>query len=224
MKTTIAIPCIWDHFCFLDRALSRIMVGTVVPDEVVVVISMVDNGNKLHGINVLKKRFGGFFDLKIEHFSQQLLTPDTREKLTNYITGDLILYHDADDTQHSQRVEVVKKFFEERDIVHLCHSYQFSYEGEAGQVDINNAQTFSSQLLYDKYFVRGEMPKAFGAAFMRTMASALCIRREVLDKISWKGLAHRCEDREFCLQTLREFNKTLLVNLPLLNYFVGNTR
>lgn len=224
LRTSVAIPCARHHVRYLDNALSKIARGTEVPDEVVIVVSPVEGQEQLDRLNRLYEKFKDIFALEIKWCEQRLDAASARERLTESLNGDVILYHDADDTQHPQRLEIVKRFFKEHDIVHLCHSYTTFSEGEAGEIVYDNIQTAPSQELYEKYFVQGPMPKAFGAGFMRTHAGALCIRREVLQKVAWAGLVQGVEDREFCLNVLKTFNKSILIDAPLLNYNTSDER
>ncbi len=219
MKTTVAIPCAWHHVRYLDAALSKIAAGTELPDEVVIVISPVEAHKELHHVNTLWQKFRKIFHLVIEFYEFPLGIVSARHALTKYVSGDVIIYHDADDTQHPQRVEIVKSFFDEYDIVHLCHSYKMFSEGEAGKIKYDDIKVTPSHILYERFFVRGNIPKAFGHGPVRIHAGALCIRREVLQKVSWGDLIPGVgEDAEFCLKIVEVFNKTILVDAPLLNY------
>jgi len=219
MKTTVAIPCAWHHVRYLDAALSKIAAGTELPDEVVIVISPVEAHKELRHVNTLWHKFRKYFHLKIEFCEHRLDVVRARHALTPNLTGDVVIYYDADDTQHPQRVEIVKRFFDEYDIVHLCHSYKTFSEGEAGEIVYDDIKVTPSHRLYERYFVTGKKPKAFGSPFMRTGAGCLCIRREVLRKVSWDNMKPGVgEDAEFCLKVLEVFNKTILVDAPLLNY------
>ena len=66
--------------------------------------------------------------------------------------------------------------------------------------------------------------KSLEARFMRTHAGALCIRREVLQKVTWAGSVQGAEDREFFLNVLKTFNKAILIDAPLLNYNTSDER
>jgi len=224
MKTSIAIPCAWHHVRYLDAALSKIAGGTELPDEVVIVISPVQKHQKLHDLNRMWHKFRKYFRLKIEFCEHRLDAACARHALTINLTGDVVLYHDADDTQHPQRVELVKRFFNEHDIVHLCHSYHTISEGQASQIKYDDIKVTPSHKLYERFFVKGKMPKAFGYGRVRITAGALCIRRDVLHKVEWAGLLPGVEDREFCLNVLKIFNKTNLIDAPLLNYNTSDER
>jgi hypothetical protein len=219
MKTTIAIPCAWHHVRYLDAALSKIAAGTELSDEVVIVISPVEAHKDLRLIHTLWHKFREYFHLIIEFCEHPMDAARARHALTGNLTGDVIIYHDADDTQHPQRVEIVKRFFDEYDIVHLCHSYKMFNEGQAGRIAYDDIKVTLSDHLYKNYFVTGPKPNAFGSPFMRTHAGGLCIRREVLQKVSWHNMKTGLgEDAEYCLKVLEVFNKTILVDAPLLNY------
>lgn len=222
MKISLAIPCAHNHIERLDELVCHILRGTTLPDEIVIVVSGIAEDEKydemLYG---LERKFRGVRSLRIVSYAHKLNIPTARHILSNQVTGDLIMYHDADDLQSLTRVKIVKWFFERYDIVHLCHSYRFFNEEWLPTQNPWHIKIFSSDVLYEKYVTEKEVPKSFGSPFMKTCAGALCIRREVLEKVSWEGLRLRGQDTDFCLNVLKEFNKTILIDAVLYSYFVS---
>jgi glycosyltransferase involved in cell wall biosynthesis len=194
------------------------------PDEVVVIVSPVTDESILNNI---KNKYDQRLNLKIFCAACQLNAALSRDFLTQHITGDLILYHDADDYQHPQRVEIVKKFFENFDIVQLCHSYSYLHEGCAGKLDYNDISYVKGEGFYDRYFVKKEQVGAFGdiISSQKTHAGALCIKRELLEDIWWKNTPipfqnRRAEDYWFNMQAFEKYNRFLLIDAPIYVYRV----
>lgn len=219
MKITIAIPCLAIDIPCLDRTLSGIKNGTVIPDEVVITASQVEADYQHNVLEALQNKFKTYFKLIINECFEKLGFIQARNALTQFITGDLILYHDADDIQHPQRIEIVKHFFEENDIVHLCHSYRFSEEKEIGNINYSSIRVIKSEALIEEYKDRewSEQGFAFGAPFLRIHAGACCIKKEVLEKVGWGG-TYPGEDCKFCLDILRTFGKTILIDAQIYIY------
>ena len=221
LKVSIAIPCIWNHFGYLTKAFDSIINGTLIPNQIAISISPVITNDQKKEIFELCKKYTNYCKITVGYNNKKMNTPITRESLSKILDGDIILYHDADDWQHYQRVEIVKKIFMDYDIVHLCSSYQFDYEGEYGNIDYDKIKKIDSNTLYREYFVENNIPRAFGAPFMKTHASSLSIKKEVLSKILWKGLEHRKEDMQFCMNVLKQYNKSMIIDAPIFNYRVS---
>jgi len=217
MRTTIAIPCGAHHLKFLDKVLESIASGVELPDEVLIVVSPVINDHQREIIEGLQNKFKDSLKLGIMKEKEALSGADARNFLTKFMKEGIILYHDADDTQHPQRVEIVKRFFNEYDIVHLCHSYKFFSEGQAEEIDYETIKIVRSKELVEKYKSLNWEVQAFGSPFMRITAGACCIKREVIEKIWWSGPVPGV-DRRFCLEILKNFRKTILIDAPLYNY------
>lgn len=224
MKTTIVIPCAKYHLWILDRTLTSIISGTRIPDEVIIAVSPIEADSQHEIIERLQGKFGKFFRLVIIKESRKLLHAEARNFPIKFIQGGLVLYHDADDTQHPQRIEIVQRFFNEYDIVHLCHSYRYSGEGQAGKIDYNTIRVIPTEKLIERYSGKNwEEIRAFGSPFMRTHVGACCVRKRVLDKVKWPGL-YPGEDLRFCLNVLQKFKKTILIDAPLYNYNTSDSR
>lgn len=224
MKTTIAIPCVDRHLNKLDRLLSHIIKGTILPDEVVVAVFPIVKKEQHDMISKLSDKFGKSFDLRFIKSTDQMARQTARNFLIPYLQGDLILWHDADDTQHPQRVEIVKQFFDTYDIVHFCHSYRKGKEKEIGNIVFNNIKCFNSELVlrrYNKQILNYDAIDwttfAFGGGIVKTHAGACCIRKEVLEKIKF-AREYPGEDAKFCFDILKTFKKTLLTDAKLYNY------
>jgi len=223
MKTTIAIPCIHYHIHFLERTLKGIVSGTELPDKVVIVISYVTTQGQRKQIQKLRNKFGKRLNLTIIEVRQFLLHSEARNYLIKYLDPGLILFHDADDVQHPQRLEIVKYFFNKHDIVHLCHGWKKMGRALPNTIDINKIKVFTCQNIIDGYNQFGWKPRAFGALFMTTHSGACCIKREVLEEFSWEGVAPG-EDSRFCFRVLKKFKKTILIDVPLYSYSLREFR
>lgn len=219
MKITIAIPCTISHFKFLDFAIEKIINGTILPDEILVSISPYSG---LPGISPIIKKYENIINIKIFSSEKFLDAAQARDLMTPYINGDLVIYHNADDYQHPQRVEIVKKYFEEFDIVHLVHSYSLFDEGCCGNINKEKIISANGSTIYDRFFASkiGSLP--FGAGFGKLHTGVPCIKRFILEKIKWDIPREviRMEDYFFSVNILREFNKTLMIDAPLYIYKV----
>ena len=228
MKTTIAIPCIERHLGNLDNLLSSVVKGTVLPDEVIIAAFHILKEEQHIIIDRLLDKFKNYFELKIIKETETKDRQESRNFLIPYLQrsqSDLILWHDADDTQHPQRIEIIKRFFKEQDIVHLCHAYRTGKEKEIGNIDFDTIRCISSEQMhqcYNEKFLNYDNINwgtfAFGYGFdMPITAGSCCVKKEVLEKIKFTH-EYPGEDSKFCFDILKHFKKTILIDAKIYNY------
>jgi len=218
-KVTLAIPCMWSHFKYMKALLESIRSSSMVPEEIVISISDVNVRSKKEQISFLFKSFKN--DLNIVFTLSEQLQPayTARDTISPLITGDLIIYHDADDMPHYNRFEYIKRFFEEYDIVHLNHSYRFFREPDVGNIKYDDIKVVRGGLtLYESYFGEKRVHHLYGSPYMRTAIGPTSIKKEVLSKVSWKNRRVGNEDNTFCLEVLQAFKKSMLIDAKIYSY------
>ncbi|HBY66690.1 MAG TPA: hypothetical protein DEG69_02260 [Flavobacteriaceae bacterium] len=234
MKTSLVIPCSPEHFVnTLPSVLRTYEGGTVKPDEVVVSLSQAPLLQKMKvkqedSAYISQCISGNIFDkFKIlNHNTRQTHGPN-RQEGSLASTGDIIIYSDADDVAHRQRIEIIKYFFENYDIAHLNHRWIGDKEGFR-DIDLGEIKYVNSQDMYKNYFPNQNIKeclnatRAYGGGFMTyTHTGHTSISREGLQKVRWKDwgeLWSPAEDYEFCMETLYSFNKSMLIKVPLIEY------
>lgn len=234
MKTSLVIPCTPEHFVnTLPSVLRTYENGTVKPDEVIVSLSLAP---LLKGMTIPEEdvRYisrcvsGDVFEKFniLSHSTRQSHGPN-RQLGSLASTGDVIIYSDADDVAHNQRVEIIKHFFQKYDIVHLNHRWIGDKDGFR-KIDLDEIKYVNSQDMYESYFPNKNIreclsaTRAYGGGFMTyTHTGHTSIRREVLQKVRWKDwgeLWSPAEDYEFCMEALYNYNKSMLIKVPLIEY------
>ena len=240
MKISIVIPCIPRHFMQLHNVLQKLHDGTRVPDEVVVVLT---ESNRIHVplIDSLreigKTFFPSFVVVTLPHVTY---SGPARQAGSVVSTGEVIIYQDADDIPHKQRVEVLEHFFNTTDALHINHAYYHNVEATSPPICIGDIHTVPSQTVFSRYFPTGSIAECvkttfsygdnLGFTFPLIHVGATSVRREVLGQVSWKdvsnlslvsdpGLRPRTEDYEFCMEVLHKFNRSLLLDAQLYYYY-----
>ena len=161
---------------------------------------------------------------------ERLYAGPNRQMAESLCSGDIIIYQDDDDLPHQRRVEVVKKIFEQFDIVSLNHSYSFL----GGQsIPFEKTRMFSGEYLYKKYFPNDKLEDcksygAYGHGFEFSVhAGVVCIRKELLKDIKWKHHddlkiapypKEKTEDFEFCFETLFYKKNSVIIDAPIYYY------
>jgi len=240
MKVSMVIPCAPKDFYKLCNVLNFTASCSKKPDEVILGISQIHMFQQDELEKVQKLGPTLFNEFKITGVVDKHWPGPNRQRASEVATGDIIIYQDADDLPHFQRVEHISRFFEEMDIVHLNSAYfhsAFTYEHRVNYEDV---KTVESNTIYKRYFPSGDLKECtkvtwsygdnLGFKFPLIHVGATSIRRSVLEKIQWKdvkdltlcddqGFKHRTEDYEFCMSLLHTFNKSLLIDAPLYYYY-----
>lgn len=202
MTVSVFIATTPNHIIFLDKILySYIHKSTIKPDQLVVSISDFPNIDTDLYMDLKSKYQNVLF---LEHSEIKLAGPN-RQFSKEYCNSDIILYQDSDDLPHIQRIEVVKYFFENYDIVHLHHSYfnltnyinlidennKFNYNEDL--INVNTINFIKSENFYNTLFPNKNLldcrdSNIFNSIFnpFKPHHGAFAIKKEVLDEIKWK--------------------------------------
>jgi len=236
MKISVYIPSIPRSFDNLKNIVNIYNSGTVVPDEIVINASGVDTQESIDKLIDIQKMDN------VKLYVQKLMVSagNNRSHTKELTSGDLIIYQDDDDIPSPQRVEVVKHYFEEYDIVALNHTINFNRPVPMLDIDYSKIRVVTSDELTKRYLPFGDLASVwnytryYGAEFgFRIGTGVVCIRREVLDDIEWKepynvSLCRKGdgtgEDYDFCLETLYKYNKSMLIDIPLYEYKIDLER
>jgi Glycosyl transferase family 2 len=235
MTISLIIPTTPNHFKYLKCVLSHYLNGTVLPDEVIISIS---NSHQID--RVLIDSLKNDYENKFKRFilvenNYRVEEGPNRGKGSEYSKCDILTYHDSDDIPHPQRIEIIKHFFDNYDILHLNHSY--SFDTKFTSINIDTIQTKTSDELYSKYFKNlsseirprkvyddngNSLP--YGSGF----GWAICggptsIKKEVLNKVKWNQTMDVSYDYDFSMDSLFYLNKSIIINVPLIWYNkIGN--
>lgn len=239
MIISLFIPTIPRHIKYLCRLLESVKNGSVQPDEIVVSISDYNLCDK-EMLKYIENKYKDIFFIKND---KQLNSGPNRQLSKDYCRGDIIIYHDSDDISHPQRIEIIKYFFENYDILHLNHACSRDNEtNEFKNIKIENIKITKSDVIYKKYFPNNnindclKITNSYGSEFLDPGEHSCCgpmaIRKEVLDVIKWKDrleLTHSpnwntlsykgAEDYEFCMDVLFNLKKSMLINSKIYVYY-----
>lgn len=120
-KVSVLIPCHYTHFPLLEELLSAYENQTVPPNEVVISLSQAGELDPAL-IEAFEQKSWSFKVILLKH-TQKYAAAINRKLATKACSGELLMFQDADDLPHPQRVEIVKFIFEHNRIDHLVHSF-----------------------------------------------------------------------------------------------------
>lgn len=204
MRTSVIVPCVARHFFWLSGMLEAYQNQTVRPDEVVISLSEVEK-IPASQIAFLEKGLWDF-KLKIIRNNGVVFEGQNRTIAMDNSTGDILIFSDADDLPHPQRVEVAKYIFENYEVDHMLHAFASSRKN-VSPILIKDIQplrfaNFDEILRY-----------AYAANVPITTGSPCCLRK-VGNAIKWSGTA----DVEYTRQVYAKFKNNIVLNLNLILY------
>lgn len=207
LKISVIIPCHYLHFKHISGLIENYELQTRIPDELIIVISeyhkiksgLIDEiENKDYKINVIL--------IKIEEKSP---AGNNRYIGTEKAVGDIIIFQDADDLAHFQRVEIIEYLFKRyENIVHICHGYTekntvVKYKIKYVPHGIYKHNMFRNHKEMSKYNMTN---------------GNIAIRKNIYDKIEWVRDLYRAQDVPFNRNIFKIYGKFLLIKVPLYIY------
>lgn len=207
---TVVIPCHYLHFNHLDNLLKILNAQSKLPNEVIIVLSEA-NKLKKDKINALKeKKFK--YKLILHEINEISYAGNNRYIGSKKGSGNIIIFQDADDIPHKQRIELIDHvFLKYQNINHITHSYreekdinnQKKYikgKTEAIKIEFN---IFNDHVLTDSYKITN---------------GNIAIRKKIIDEIDWLKERKRGQDIGLNRIIFRKYKSFIHINVPLLYY------
>jgi hypothetical protein len=209
MTTSVIVPCVARHFFWLSGMLEAYQNQTVRPDEIVISLSEVEN---LSSREIDFLELGNWdFKLKVLRNQGKIMDGENRTIAMDNATGDILLFSDADDIPHPQRVEIVKYIFENYEVEHILHAYSFSRAGIFPlNIDDIKVLKFPSFMDVINYSARTNVPITAGSP---------CFLKSIGKAIKWHGT----QDHDYNRQVYDLFKKNIVIPLNLILYRVNLT-
>lgn len=236
MKTSLVIAATNGNFSYLDCVLAHYRDGVVKPDQVVISLSNAHLVNASR-ISALKTKYSDIFeDLKLLQHNHIMVQGPNRDSATMAADNEIIISNDADDIPHPQRVQVIKHYFENHDILHLNHSYQTHDDMQFREVNMGEVQMLDAEQTYKYLFPNyngepysGRRPNPAVYGFGKTHYSGYgpweCIHagcpsfhKSVFDSIRWRNTEEYAWDFDFDFDVVFHFKKSVMIDSKLLWY------
>jgi hypothetical protein len=225
VKISVFIPCIPRHWVFIAGIAAAYASGSVAPAEIVCFLS------NAAGVATDRRNING---IRVITSNDLVHAGPARQKALDLCSGDIIMYNDAEDIPHPQRVEIVKREFEQNDIMHLTHSFAFINEPKVGRID--KYASWGQKKINETYFRNGRLTDckvalSYGHHIARQTAGPCCILKSVLKKVKWEssrnvrlhplakpGIMSGGEDYDFCMKVAYMFRKSKMIDAKLITY------
>ena len=229
MKTSIYIPVSNKSINRLYTIVEMYNVAEVRPDEIIINACGIDDEVSLGILRQIHDRKHD--NVKIYARKTFDSIPDNSNYAKALTSGDLVMFHDPNVLPSTKRVDIVKKYFENHDILVLHHiGYTVDLYLDEKMV-VDTTRVVQSSDLYSRYFPfriktdAWSFTRRYGQEFgvIGLDINSVCVRKEVLSENSWKN-DYECEiyrgrkdgfGYEFALQNLYKYNKSDILNIPL---------
>ena len=187
---SLVIPCACEQFKFLEPLIKEILKQTLLPNEIVISLSESDKilPSDLKRLEVLDTPFS----IKIIKNIEKKTPGENRQIASEKAEYDYIIYQDADDLPHIQRIEIMNYVFENFDANHIMHLV-----------------TKHSKMLRNRHIIENIKPhkwnKRTSLKGSPTTAGNIGIHKRVLEKVKWTN--HKVgEDTRFTDNVLANFD------------------
>lgn len=202
MRISIVIPCHYSHFKYLPGILNIYEKQTMKPYEIVVVISEYDKLSE-DEINSLKLKSKYKFQLNIIKINEVSYAGNTRRIGTENAIGDIIIFQDADDIPHKNRIRIIRNLFKKhKKIDFICHSYS------------RNKNILKSNQNYPKYFILKK--NIFRNIKLRKSLMIAhgnyAIRSRIKNNLNWFPDLKRCQDLTACIDICDKYKGLYIYN------------
>ncbi len=208
-EITVVIPCHYKHLKFMYKLLDEYNKQTFLPLEVIIVVCETRKVKNME-IDILNDKLYKY-ELKIIKIKEKSAAGNNRYRGTSEAKGDIVVFQDADDLPHKQRLEIVRYFFiKYPDMVHICH--QFSYS----QVELGRRYSLEDvryKLLDLDIFI---VPRLRIPA--KITNGNVAIRKRIYKTLNWYKFKFRGQDVSLNSFIFNKYNRTLLIREPLYYY------
>ena len=154
---TNSIPVVFKHLKHLAYAVRSILEQTLLPNEIIIIIS--EYVKNAVNDKILEEIERDIDKLNIKSifktFSRRQYAGKNREIAYNLCATDLIIYQDCDDWAHKQRNEIFLQTFERTKSPHILHGWTTDQDSKNRHIDNDTIKT-------SKYVNRGGQGLANG--------------------------------------------------------------
>ena len=211
MNISIVIPVFPPHFIHLETCLKNIMESTIMPKEIIIAASEMNNESKDTLYNKLQHITNNLTKLIITNTEEKAFSGINRNRGVEFSSGEIIVFIDADDFTHRQKIEIIDFIFKKHlDCKMLLHNYTKNNNFEISNYDLNKLNEF-------KYLGGFEKTDIVKNNMNRIHRGHSTIKKSVFNLVQFKNEMHR-EDNIFTKKVHQIFNSSYFVPIELMIY------
>jgi len=224
---SIVIPCHPPYFQYLDRLFVNINTQTLLPLDVILVCSQCtqEKASFLYKQLELVKRG---YELSIISSEDVCFASENRNKGVVLAKGDYIMFLDADDIYHKQKIEITSKMIE------ICNPNIIMHHFYNTTVNLNETIT---NIIYDRldefikqnYFPRNrenEITSEYtGFSLLRDIHyGSTVVKKSIFDTVKYENKMKLGEDGLFVRDVLEKHGEVYLLDCSLMVYNRRDTK
>ena len=219
-KTSISvvIPCHNTHFKYLNECIQNILQSTLLPNEIIVSLNNVQIIGDCKVDNIEKKYNKN--GLKILRNYTSLPASENRHNGSIQSKNDIIIYTDADDLIHPQKIEIINHFFKKYpDTLHINHEYSNKFNVNSFNINKIKFANYNKVSKICQNIENYTNLDWYNLPNRQVHAGHLSIKKKVLKHVKWDILMKTVgEDSKFCREICNKFNKSIIILEPLSFY------
>lgn len=202
-SVSVVVPCAAAHVVHLPELIRHLNQQTDRPNEIIVAVSGLSRPPTLPTNTV---------PVKIVHDGTKRNAAQNRNRGTAASRSHVVVYQDADDIPHTQRIEVVRHLFMNFEIEHLMHGFIMAVNRRA-----------PDGWTIGRYHVERDAhrhtKRADGYAFEMGLTNGNpAVLRSLALKVRWPEHRNVGEDVEFNTRACKQSRSNATLNWPLLLY------
>lgn len=205
----LIIPCLFSHFKNIRKTLDSFKNQELINNIIIVLNNINNNDTNFDFLKDYKLK------LKIVKIKDKMLPGIARQEGLRFVKSDYVVFHDADDEAHPDKLLILKNCFEKYKCDHILHLIQ------PIELDFLNYQLDKIRVVNDKelrkYYQKTKKCD-FGDIIGKRCSQGLsAVRVNKIIDIEWLNIKSG-EDKDFNIKSMLKGNKMLLVDCYLSKY------
>ena len=185
-------------------------------NEIIVVCNGINSKHKLE-INEKKNFFNLNNEKRIKYIEidNKLHPGIARNKGIKQSNSEYIIFHDADDIPHPNKLEILKYIFDNNNVEHILYFLQplgFKFIN----YNFENIKIISSEKIY-KYYNKNKDINIGNIINKRVCQGHISIKKKASINLNWSN-KKTAEDKDFNIQSLKKGNKIIMIDVILAEY------
>ncbi len=222
---SVLIPCSECHAKFLPNLMEDLSNQSRIPDEVVISLSSVGKVPTELLAEISSTIYP--FELILVTTSWRKSAGENRNLAFEASSGELLIFQDADDRPHHQRVEILERCYEEFECDYMIHRW-FPEDVAKERFQRSEDEAYFKSISFEDEFDVSSLPvvqiQSYEELFPYTYLTFGCVAvsRDLQDAVSWT-FERWGEDKVFSSKAIPKSRNSIYVKIPLLLYRRSNS-
>lgn len=205
----LIIPCLFSHFKNIHHTILSFKQPQLINNIIIVLNNIQNKKINTDSLTEFTPK------LQIIKFKEKIPPGIARQEGIKFSTSEFIVFHDADDLAHPDKLTILKHCFQKYNCDHILHFIQ-PLDFKFIPYNIQNIKIIDTQQILT--FYKNTQSVDFGDIISKRISHGLsAVRKNKIINIKWSNNKSG-EDKDFNLQSLLLNNKLIIVNCFLSKY------